>query len=195
MPSCRFALVLLVVAVLASQTAQAGLADPTPTLGGQPSFHLWSVPGVVNNGYSTIFACSNSTSTAIRIGVEVFGAAGGASLNNASATSLVLQAGASGGFITQVSSSFITKTPLGIGLLHDGSARILATASTGVICSAILADPATSPAASMTNLTVVSPNTQAMAASLSGYGTTALAGLLLATGATAAMMMRRGSVA
>jgi hypothetical protein len=78
--------------------------------------------------------------------------------------------------------------------VHGGSARVLATSPSGVICSAFLAERGDNPSNTMVSLTIVSPNTQAMAASLSSWGTTTLAGLLLATGFSAAMIMRRRSV-
>src|SRR5262245_52341514 len=135
MRSCRFAPVLLVVAVLASQTARAGLADPPPTFAGQQSFHLWSVPGDIINALSTIFLCTNATANPIRVGVEVFPPAGGGSLNDASSTSVLVQGGATVGWQTQSVATLFYLNNLGLVVIHNGSARVLATSSTGIICS------------------------------------------------------------
>ena len=61
---------------------------------GQPSFHLYSVPGVIDGVVQTLFACTNTTSANIRVGVELFGAAGGAAANDPSASSLDILPGA-----------------------------------------------------------------------------------------------------
>src|SRR5437667_1646143 len=79
-----------IVTVLALATAvQAQIDSPPPALQGQPSFHLYSVPGVIASfGLGTFFPCTNTTGAAIRVGVELFGPPGGAAANDASATSL-----------------------------------------------------------------------------------------------------------
>lgn len=64
------------LAVLGS-TAHAQIMSVPPLLQSQKSFHLWSVPGAVNaNALGTFVACTNANTTAVRIGVEVFGQAG-----------------------------------------------------------------------------------------------------------------------
>jgi hypothetical protein len=193
MRSCRFALVLFILAMFVSPAAVAGLADPPPTLGGQPSFHLWSVPGVINNGLGTVFLCTNATANPIRVGVEVFAPAGGGSLNDASSTSVLVQGGATVGWQTQSVASLFYLNNLGLVVIHNGSARVLATSSTGIICTAALAEARGNPPTVLMNLTIRSPNAPATAASSSAYGATALAGLLLATGV--AMVMRRRAIA
>src|SRR5438093_2965469 len=87
-------IVLAIVLTCAATTAQAQINSPPPALQGQPSFHLWSVPGVMASGVlETFFACTNTTDDAIRVGVEVFGFAGGGAANDPSATSLNVAAG------------------------------------------------------------------------------------------------------
>lgn len=58
--------------------------SPPPPLMGQPSYHLYSVPGVISqtDGLETFFSCSNTTDSSIRVGVEVFGPPGGAATND-----------------------------------------------------------------------------------------------------------------
>jgi hypothetical protein len=133
-------------------------------LQGQASFHLWSVPGVVSNGLSTVFSCTNTTSNPIIVGVEVFGAAGGAALNDADATSLALGPGATGMFGTSAFAGFVVDSLLLPGLVHKGSARILASAGTGISCSAVLSNSETAPPVAMTNLTVAKHTTPVLAA-------------------------------
>jgi hypothetical protein len=57
--------------------------------------HAWTVPGVVSNFHlATTFTCTNTLGSTVIVGVELFGPAGGAPLNDASATSLVVAPGA-----------------------------------------------------------------------------------------------------
>lgn len=142
-------------------TAQAQLfSDPPPPLMGQPSFHLYSVPGVTGNGIlHTYFACTNTTNANIRVGVETFGALGGGALDDPSATSLDVAPGATATFGTGGSMSISVQSTLG-SVPDNGSARILATGKRGIICSAYLADPSNFPPTSMVKLTVVKKTTQ-----------------------------------
>lgn len=141
--------------------AQAQINSPPPALMGQLSFHLYSVPGVIRSaGLATFFACTNTTSAAIRVGVEVFGPPGGAAANDPSATSLNVAAGGtvlfgSGAAGLSVSSDLAT------GSISKGSARVLATARSGIICSAFIADIGNAPPTSMASLSVVKQTTQA----------------------------------
>jgi hypothetical protein len=126
---------------------------------GQPSFHLYSVPGVIDGVVQTLFACTNTTSANIRVGVELFGAAGGAAANDPSASSLDILPGATMIFGTGPTVWIGIDSNVG-GAIGRGSARILATARSGIICSAFLADPTTAPPTSMASLSVVKQNTQ-----------------------------------
>ncbi len=64
-----------------------GVIDsPLPVLGVGAAVHVFTVPGVIkNNNLATDFTCTNLSSSTIHIGVEVFPAAGGGPLNDASA--------------------------------------------------------------------------------------------------------------
>ena len=149
-----------VLAVAVATAAQAQINSPPPALQGQPSFHLWSVPGVISvGGLETFFACTNTTDDAIRVGVEVFGFAGGGAVNDASATSLNVAAGGTVLFGTGTAAGLSVSGTLGVGL-SKGSARVLATAKSGIICSAFLADDGDAPPTSMTALTVVKKTKQ-----------------------------------
>ena len=142
-------------------TAQAQINSPPPALQGQPSFHLWSVPGVVSGGgLATFFACTNTMDDAIRVGVEVFNFAGGAAANDPSATSLNVAAGGTVLFGTGGAVGLSVSGTLGPGAISKGSARVLATKGSGIICSAFLADPGNAPPTSMTYLTVVKKTKQ-----------------------------------
>ena|SRR5437867_1500067 len=154
-------LVTVLLAVIVATAAQAQIDSPPPPLQGQASFHLYSVPGVIQaGGLGTFFACTNTTGAAIRVGVEVFGPGGGAAANDASATSLdvgpsaTVLFGAGGAVGLSISGS------LGAGGLSKGSARILATAKKGIICGAFVADDGNAPPTSMTTLMVIAKTKQ-----------------------------------
>ena len=64
-------LVLGSVLIVSAAPAPAGIADsPLPVLvSGQPTNHLYSVPGVVNLGsLATLFACTSTSTTAQTMG-------------------------------------------------------------------------------------------------------------------------------
>ena len=71
--------VALGLCLLWSMPARAGVADsPLPVLGAT-TLHLYSVPGVIDGGgLATYFACPSTDTAAMRVGVELFGPAGGA---------------------------------------------------------------------------------------------------------------------
>ena len=158
------------IALLLGSGADAQIYSPPPPLQEYASFHLWSVPGVINDALGTVFPCTNTTSNPIIVGVEVFNAAGGAALNDADATSLALGPGATGMFGTQVMGGFQLDSNQNTGLVTKGSARILASAATGIICSAFLADPASSPPIAMTNLTLAKHSYPFLAGFACGLG-------------------------
>ena len=93
------------------------------------------------------------------MGIEVFGPAGGAAFNDPSATSLNVAAGGTVLFGTGAAVGLSVNSSLGGGS-SKGSARVLATAKSGIICSAFLADPGNAPPTSMTYLTVVKKTKQ-----------------------------------
>jgi hypothetical protein len=123
---------------------------------GQRSYHLYSVPGVTSDvgAIGTFFACSSTTDSSIRVGVEVFGPPGGSASNDPSGSSLELGPGVSVIFVTQSAAGFNVNGILGSSG-SKGLARILATKPKGIICSAFLADRLNSPPTSMADLTIV----------------------------------------
>jgi len=155
--------VILVAALamaLVAGNARAQINSTPPALQGQKSFHLYSVPGVIANGpLSTFFACTNVTSASIRVGVELFGPPGGAAFNDPSAASLDIPPGGTFIFGTGGAVGISVDSTLG-GYVSKGSARILATESKGIICSAFLADPGNAPPTSMADLTIVKKTKQ-----------------------------------
>jgi hypothetical protein len=129
--------------------------NPPPPLMGQASFHLYSVPGVISSGgVETYFACTNTTPANIRAGIEIFGSVGGAAISDPSGSSLDVPPGGTVLFSTNGSVWTTVNSILGGGF-SKGSARILATKSKGIICSAFLADPGTAPPTFMAKLSVV----------------------------------------
>jgi hypothetical protein len=91
---------------------------------------------------------ANTLATPVIVGGEVFGTAGGAALNDASATALTVVAGGSVLFGTQLFGGFSPDSNLAPGRFQ-GSARVLTTASskasTQILCSAFLADSLNTP--------------------------------------------------
>jgi hypothetical protein len=149
----------LAIALLAGG-AHAQINGPPPALMGQPSFHLYSVPGVISSaGLRTFFACTNTTSANIRVGVELFFGVGGPAANDPSTTSLDLPPGTTRVFATGAALGISVDSSLGF-LDPRGSARVLATARSGIICSAFLADNGNAPPTSMAALTIVKQTTQ-----------------------------------
>ena len=156
----RLAVVTTLALACIAAGAHAQLDSPPPPLQGQPSFHLYSVPGVIaSGGLGTFFPCTNTTGAAIRVGVELFGPPGGAAANDASATSLDVGPSATVLFGTGGAVGLSVSSSLG-GFFSKGSARILATAKKGIICGAFLADTGNAPPTSMTTLMVVAKTKQ-----------------------------------
>ena len=129
------------VALLAGITCTAaptfaGIVDsPIPAPFKQ---HVYSVSGVVNDGWATMFFCTNADKKAVTIGVEVFGEAGGAPANDAASNALLTLPGQSVLFVTNGVGGFLADSGLSPGTISKGSARILST-SKKIVCSAVLA--------------------------------------------------------
>lgn len=163
----RFETVRCIVATtlglsLTAVTALAGIADsPLPVLlAGKSTLHLYSVPGVVNNGvFATVFACTSTDTASMQVGVEVFSDFGGGPANDAVATSLSVAPGSTVNFRT---ASFFwlggLSWVLSPGPIETGSARILST-SKKLVCTAFVADPAYPPTTSW-QLTIVKQKKQ-----------------------------------
>jgi hypothetical protein len=152
----------LAIALLAGNAHAGSFYDPPPPLMGQPSYHLYSVPGVIESGWvNTFFACTNTTGASIRVGIEVFGYPGGAAVNDPSALSLDIAPGGMRLFGTTGTTNWVVvDIDLATGGMSRGSARILATKRSGIICTAFLADPGNDPPTSMADLKVVKKTTQ-----------------------------------
>jgi hypothetical protein len=144
--------------------AFAGIADsPLPVLqAGVNTLHLYSVPGVVNDGganLGTYFSCTSTSTSTISVAVEMFGAAGGSPLNDAATQVLTVVAGGTVTFGTSPAAAIFVDEVVSPGILHRGSARVLAT-SKSLICTAFIADYGTNPPASMVELTIVAKTKQ-----------------------------------
>lgn len=152
------ALALLAV----SRPVRAGIADsPLPVLtAGETTLHLYSVPGLIDSGgLGTFFSCTSTDVAAMQVGVEVFAAPGGAPVNDAVATSLTVAPGATVIFGTSAAVGILIYSNLGVGVLSQGSARILAT-SRKLICTAYIADLSNAPPTSSWHLNVIKKKTQ-----------------------------------
>jgi hypothetical protein len=86
--SFSLALVPALAAALLATGAHAQINSPPPPLMGQASYHLHSVPIIRSGGVEPFFECTNTSSAAIRVGVEAFAGPGGPAFNDPSATSV-----------------------------------------------------------------------------------------------------------
>jgi hypothetical protein len=129
-------------------------------LPGSTTLHVYSLIGVIGagGGLGTYFSCTSTDTIPIQVGVELFGAAGGAPSNNAVTSSLSVAPGATVVFGTvSPVAAFIVDSILGI--LGNGSARILST-SKKLACTAFVADRLNSPPTSAWQLTVIAKTKQ-----------------------------------
>lgn len=158
MTPTRYAvLTALALCIVPTAPAVAGIADsPLPVLTvGEPTYHLYSVPGVIRAaGLGTFFSCTSTDVATIQVGVELFFAPGGAPANDAAATSLSVAPGATVIFGTGAAAGILIDSSLGGGSMSKGSARILAT-SRKLVCTAFLADDGNAPPTSMAQLTII----------------------------------------
>jgi hypothetical protein len=120
---------------------------------GEPSYHIYSVPLTMTGADRPFFVCTNTADAAIRVGVEVFNALGGVT-NDPSATSLSVAASGTVLFGSAAVGLSIDSN-LASGFVSKGSARVLATESKGIICTAFLADTGNDPPTSMVQLNIV----------------------------------------
>jgi hypothetical protein len=160
----RMARGLLTIAfgLLVASRAIAGIADsPLPVLlVGSTTLHLYSVLGVIGGGggLGTFFSCTSTDVATIQVGVELFGAPGGAPVNNAVTTSVSVAPGATVVFGTASATGLVIDSNLGGGF-GNGSARILAT-SKKLACTAFVADRLNAPPVSAWQLTIIAKTKQ-----------------------------------
>ena len=95
----------------------------------------------------------------MQVGVEVFGAPGGAPANDAAATSLSVAPGATVIFGTISAVGILINSNTGSGPMSKGSARILAT-SKKLVCTAWVADPGNDPPTSAWHLNILAKTKQ-----------------------------------
>lgn len=115
--------------------------------------HTWTVPGVMNtvSGLSTYIACTNGGTASSTVAVDIYGPTGAFVVGNSS----TVGPNATVLFGTTPSASLAVDVAVGPGILSKGHARVLASTTRGLVCSAFLADASTSPPGSMTSLSVV----------------------------------------
>lgn len=141
--------------------AHAGIADsPLPTIAaGKKTQHLYSIPGVINvTNLGTYVACTSTAKATEVIAVEAFDSFGNV-LNDVSQTSTAVVPGVTVLFGTGAAAALLIDRNLGIGTLHVGSARVLAT-SKSFVCTAYISDRTGNPPTGMTYLTIVAKTSQ-----------------------------------
>ena len=153
----RIALAVLVALMLAAP-ARAGLSDPLPA---PFTKHVFSVPGVVNDGAATVISCTNALLTSLNVGVEWFRKNG----TSIAVSSLTIPAGQTRNFV----SATVNWLSAGGGVdatmspnenLMSGTARVLSTTSSGLLCNAYAVDASNNPPQRMMALLVTAPKKQ-----------------------------------
>jgi hypothetical protein len=145
-------IVLLAALALASASPVRALAtifDTPPTLDGQKSLRVFTVPGVMTaGGLGTFFSCTNLSQAPAALSVQLYVGDAPEACNDADAVSVTAPPGATVLFSTQntVDSSFPSSTPLSTPpiFMATGSASVLSTTKS-VACSAWVADISNSP--------------------------------------------------
>ncbi len=120
---------------------------------------VWSVAGIINNGLATVFSCTNGTTAAATVNVEVFNKVGTAD----SSASGSVPVGATVSFVTGPVAALgapdgILTIDIGSSTIRGGSARI--TAPSGVFCSAYVTTPFGDPPTTGWSLKVVKKTNQ-----------------------------------
>jgi hypothetical protein len=152
---------VLLAGHVAATPALAGIADsPLPVLVvGEKTFHVYSVPGVQQNGaLGTFFSCTSTDTATMQVSVEGFGSAGGGPITDAVANSLAVAPGATVTFATQSAVGIGVDSIIGF-ISARGSARILAT-SKKLACTAFVADRGNDPATTSWQLNIIKKKTQ-----------------------------------
>ena len=149
----RIALALL-AALGFAMPARAGLGDPLPA---PFTKHVFSVPGIINNGVVTVISCTNGTAASLQVGVEWFKKDG----TSVGVSSLSIAAGATANFATDSVTALITDALMPLPVtLKSGSARVLSTTTNGIFCTAFVMDRVNDPAVPMMPLLVTGPKKQ-----------------------------------
>ena len=117
---------------------------------------VWSVPGVVNNGLATIFACTNGGTVAASVTVDLFTINGVAAIGGSATVNLNPMA--TGTIASKAVVSLSPTATMATGTILSGSARI--TAASGVYCVAYVTDPVTDPPTVMMRLPVIKKTSQ-----------------------------------
>jgi len=157
----RLALALFVCAIAAT-AASAGIADsPLPVLvSRQPTYHVFSVPGIMDTQCQhSFFSCTSTDIAAMQVGVELFFGPGGPAVNDAAATSVSVNPGGSVILGTSPATAFSVNSVIGGTLESSSSARILAT-SKKLACTAFVTDVCNSPPMFGWQLTIIKKATQ-----------------------------------
>lgn len=149
----------------------AGVVDsatPTLSVGGSPSRHVYTIPGVIkNNNLETVVVCTSlETINSFRFAVEVFASTGGAPLNTAGVPTLngadTLAPGETRAIGTD-NTVGIHEDKVIAGLapasLRNGSARVVSE-STRIVCNAWAVDELNDPPASSIALKVMKAKKQ-----------------------------------
>jgi hypothetical protein len=101
--------------------------------------HVWTVPGAMQTGgcVGTFVMCTNGSTAATTVGVEMFGPVGNA-LGNA--VTITVAPNASVMFGTGLASAISIDGNLATGVFTRGHARVYAQSPKGIMCAAYLAE-------------------------------------------------------
>ena len=153
----------LALAIAYCPGARAGILDsPIPQLNAQKTSSLFTASGVVSaGGLATLFSCTNASTDAADVSVQLFGD-DGTLVNDAASVAVTVGVGGTALFSTNenVDSSFFSTHPLTAVplLLTLGSARIIGTDK--FVCTAFVADVYNSPPNSITPINLFAKSKQ-----------------------------------
>ena len=153
---------LVAVLTLAAAPAFAGIADsPLPALiAGETTFHLYSVPGVIDSGgLATYFSCTSTDTAQVQVCVEVFTSSGFQISNDCSSTSVSRSVAPGATVLFGTNAAAWVSVDSVVGGSTKGSARIVAT-SKKLACTAFVADLANTPPTSAWQLTIIAKTKQ-----------------------------------
>ena len=131
----------------------AGLDDPLPA---PFTKHVFSVPGIINNGLVSVISCSSASTVSLNVGVEWFRKNG----TSVGVSSLTIPAGETRSFATAGPAFPVDALMPGPDTIKSGAARVLSTTSSGLLCNAFLMDPLNDPPNRLMPLLITGPKKQ-----------------------------------
>src|SRR5262249_19017606 len=110
------------------------------------------------NSLGTFFACTSTSTSSERVGVELFDSTGSL-LNDAATTAVTLSSGAAVIFATAGATGISVNQSFTPPTMQRGSARVIST-SQSLVCTAFVADALNDPPVTSWQLTIIAKTKQ-----------------------------------